>query len=229
MSKNKFSYEFYDYTLDQALEKGFRVSSFQDYDSSYEKTIIMRHDIDYNLNGLMQLAEIESKKGITATYLFRVHAHEYNIFSHYVYQLLKDLQALNHEIGLHFEAMTFARAHNLNDPQAILKKEKAILEAVLERPILTASEHRDVSHTIHGTPYYHEFYDPYQVGFKFFTMDPQYFSDMKYLSDSNGIWREGHLQENLDKHSKFQVLIHPEWCFNDDLLIKGPYFHGLGN
>ena len=111
----------------------------------------------------------------------------------------------------------------------MLKKEKLFLENVLGEPVLSTSEHRDVSHSVHETPYYHEEYDPYEQGFKYFSMDPVYFKAMKYLSDSNGIWREGDLLMNLNKYSRFQILIHPEWWYEKDLLIKGPYFHGLGN
>jgi hypothetical protein len=52
---------------------------------------------------------------------------------------------------------------------------------------------------------------------------------MKYLSDSNGFWREGDLTQHLGAHERFQVLVHPDWWFEKDLLLKRPYFHGLAN
>jgi len=223
-----FSFDYYRHMLQQAAERGYRVSSFEHYRPGVPQTVIMRHDVDYTLNGVLQLAEIERSLGVTATYLFRVHAHEYNLFSPHAFTMLQRLLEWGHEIGLHTEAMNVGRAWH-RDPGGLLVKEKALLELIIDRPIRTVSEHRDISHTVHATPYLHEVLDPLSAGFVNFTMAPAYFGDMKYLSDSNGVWREGDLLVHLGKHPRFQVLIHPDWWFEHDLLLKGPYFHGLGN
>lgn len=223
-----FSFAYYRSMLEAAVSHGYRVSSFARFDTSVRRTIIMRHDVDYTLNGVADLAEIEAGLGLTASYLFRVHAHEYNLFAPHVYKLLTDLRELGHEVGLHFEAKNFARALSL-DPWHVLLQEKQFLESILGEPVQTASEHRDVSHVVHQTGYFHDHYDPLRAGFRFYAMDPAFARDMKYLSDSNGIWREGDLFAHLGKHDRYQVLIHPDWWFEKDLLLKGPYFHGLGN
>lgn len=224
----RFSFNYYRRMLEGAAARGYRISSFARFDPLAPRTVIMRHDVDYTLNGVADLARIEADLGATASYLFRVHAHEYNLFAPHVYKLLIDLRRLGHEIGLHFEAMNFARALDL-DPPTVLKQEKRLLEDLLGEPVRTCSEHRDVSHVVHETPYYHAQFNPYETGFDFFTMDARYAKEMKYLSDSNGVWREGDLLEHLGKWDRFQVLIHPDWWFERDLILKGPYFHGLGN
>jgi hypothetical protein len=86
-----------------------------------------------------------------------------------------------------------------------------------------------VSHVVHGTPNYHDVYDPLEAGFRYYALASEFFKKMKYLSDSNGFWREGDLTKHLGAHEHFQVLVHPDWWFEKDLLLKGPYFHGLGN
>ncbi len=223
-----FSYQYYKYMLSSAASEGYKTTSFAQYKSIHPKTVIMRHDVDYTLNGVLQMAQIEAALNVSASYLFRVHAHEYNLFTPHVFRLLKELQNLGHEIGLHFEATNFARALNLN-ADVVLKKEKELLELIIEGPVRTTSEHRDISHVVHNSPYYHELFDPHDAGFEFFTMEDRFFKEMKYLSDSNGIWREGDLISHLGRWQRFQVLTHPDWWFEDDLLLKGPYFHGLGN
>jgi hypothetical protein len=223
-----FTFKYYSYLLESAIDRGYKVTSFEKFSPNAEKTLIMRHDVDYTLNGVIQLAEIESKLGVTSTFLFRVHAHEYNIFTPHVFRLIRDLRASGHEIGLHFEAMTFGRALALHPPDVLLK-EKAVLETVAEISLRTASEHRDISHFIHSTPHYHELYDPLAAGFSSYALEPRFFKDMKYLSESNGVWREGDPLQHYGKHQRLQVLIHPDWWFEEDLLLKGPYFHGLGN
>jgi hypothetical protein len=214
--------------LRQALDYGYALSSFERYSADRSKTVILRHDVDYTLNGVPQLVEVENRCGVTATYFFRVHAHEYNLFTPHVYKLIREIRACGHEIGLHFEAMTFARALDL-DPRDIIRKEKSVIECIYGEPVISASEHRDVSHTVHGTRNFHDALDPLAFGFRHYALHPRYFNEMKYLSDSNGFWREGDLTVHLGRHPRFQILVHPDWWFEKDLLLKGPYFHGLGN
>jgi hypothetical protein len=223
-----FTFRYYRSMLERALAAGYDISSFARHHEFADRLIILRHDVDYTLNGVSELAAIEHSMGVTSTYFFRVHAHEYNLFTPHVYDLIRKLQALGHEIGLHFEALTFARALAL-EPKDVLAREKRVLELILDHPIISASEHRDISQVVHGTPNYHDLYNPLDAGFRYYALAPEFFGGMKYLSDSNGFWREGDLTEHLGSHRRFQVLVHPDWWFEKDLLLKGPYFHGLGN
>ena len=219
-----FSYDYFAEMLDESAAQGYRISSFERYDESYPRTIILRHDVDFTLHGTLELARIEAERGCSATWLFRVHADEYNLFSCTAQTLVRQIRELGHEIGLHFEAMNVGRALNLDPPQ-LLRREKAAIEAILGHAIRTASEHRELSGQLHGTPRYHELYDPYEIGLDFYAMDPRYCRQMKYLSDSNAHWREGDLLQHLGRHERFQVLIHADWWFQTDLLLKGPYCH----
>jgi hypothetical protein len=223
-----FTFAYYKKLLQAVLDNNYKITSFEKYDSSIERTLIMRHDVDYTLNGVSQLALIESELGVSATYFFRVHAHEYNCFTPHVYQLIHALKGLGHEIGLHFEAMTIGRALNVS-PTRLLQQEKTVLEAITGLEIRSASEHRDISQVVHETRNYHDHFDPLEAGFKNYALERRFFKDMKYLSDSNGFWREGDPSVHLTKYPRFQVLVHPDWWFEKDLLLKGPYFHGLGN
>lgn len=226
-SVNKFSFNYYRQLLVAGLNKGYRISSFERYDSSTPMTMILRHDVDYTLNGVLDLARIEFELGCTATYLFRVHADEYNLFSCSAVRIINELISMGHEIGLHFEAMNVGRALGL-DPQDLLVHEKNVIQAILGSEVRTCSEHRELSGIIHQTPRYDQIYDPYAAGFDFYSMDIKYCKEMKYLSDSNGNWREGDPLEHYGKHPRMQVLIHPDWWFEKDLLLKGPYVHPRG-
>jgi hypothetical protein len=223
----KFSFDYYRHMVGSALEQGYVVSSFAKFDPANRRTVILRHDVDYTLNGVYQLAELEAGLGVSATYMFRVHAHEYNLFAPHVLELVRWLKASGHEIGLHYEATSVAQALGL-DPIALLRKEIAALELLTEAPVRSGSEHRDISHVVHEARYLHDLCDPSEF-FQFWAMSRQYSKDMKYLSDSNGIWREGDLTAHLGQHDRFQVLVHPDWWFEKHLLLKGPYFHGRGN
>jgi hypothetical protein len=223
-----FTFAYYRKMLQAVLDDGYKITSFEKYDGGNERTLILRHDVDYTLNGVSQLALIESELGVTATYFFRVHAHEYNCFTPHVYRLIHSLRDLGHEIGLHFEAMTIGRALDVS-PNLLLQQEKTVLEAITGLQIQSTSEHRDISQVVHDTGNYHDHFDPLEAGFKNYALENRFFKDMKYLSDSNGIWREGDPTVHLGKYRRFQILVHPDWWFDKDLLLKGPYFHGLGN
>ena len=221
---NEFTFSYYSHLIKSGLDMGYKITSFENYNADEPISMILRHDIDYTLNGVLKLAEIEIGMCCTATYLFRVHADEYNLFSCSAVSILKELRDMGHEIGLHFEAMNVGRALGV-DPQTLLIQEKSVMEAILGAKVRTASEHRELSGQIHQTPNYDQLYDPYEVGFDFYAMDPKYCKDLKYLSDSNATWREGDPLKHYGKHLKMQVLIHPDWWFEKDLLLKGPYIH----
>jgi hypothetical protein len=224
-----FTFKHYADMLEQTLRAGYRITSFEQHEPLLDETfVILRHDVDYTLNGVSELAAIEQSLGVTASYFFRVHAHEYNLFAPHSFELVRRLRAMGHEIGLHFEAMTFGRALGI-DPRQVLVQEKLVMESVLGQPVVSASEHRDISQVVHDTPNYHDVYDPLEAGFRYYALHPRFFGNMKYLSDSNGRWREGDLLHHLGSHRHYQVLIHPDWWFEKDLLLKGPYHHGLGN
>jgi hypothetical protein len=100
-----------------------------------------------------------------------------------------------------------------------------VLEAILGESIQSCSEHRELSGTIHHTPLFDEQYDCRELDVEHYAMAPAYTRAMKYLSDSNAHWREGDLLQHIGKHPRIQALIHPDWWFETDLLLKGPYYH----
>jgi hypothetical protein len=223
----EFSYKYFEQLLDTAADHGYVITSFEAFDASRPRTIIMRHDVDYTLGGVYELAAIEFHRGCTASYLFRVHADEYNLFSCTATALVKELRRMGHEVGLHFEAMNVSRALDL-DPPSLLLQEKQVIEAIIGSRVRTCSEHRELSGLVHRTPLFEQLYDPYLAGFDFYAMDRKFSKDMKYLSDSNAIWREGDPFQHFGKHARMQILIHADWWFERDLLLKGPYVHPRG-
>ncbi|MGE6992011.1 hypothetical protein ACQKIK_01155 [Pseudomonas sp. NPDC047961] len=229
MEKHKpFSYAYYRTMLTEAKDSGYVVSSFADFNACNSKTIILRHDIDYTLNGVLEIARIEQELGMTATYLFRVHANEYNLFAPYVYALVRKVASMGHEIGVHFEAHSVGRAIS-HDFEGLLRKEISIFETIFDVKVKTFTEHRDFTHTIDGLGFFHETHDMDKFGVSFYAMAPEWAKNMKYISDSNASWREGDILMHLNQWNRLQVLVHPDWWSEDHLLLKGPYFHGAGN
>ncbi|MFH0778530.1 MAG: hypothetical protein V2A71_07865 [Candidatus Eisenbacteria bacterium] len=88
-------------------------------------------------------------------------------------------------------------------------REKRIIEAIFEVPIVSAAAHLPgKSRRVITEENLSEF------GLKHEAYTARFTKDFKYLSDSNGRWREGCLCEHLGKHKRICVLIHPFWWFD---------------
>jgi hypothetical protein len=52
-----------------------------------------------------------------------------------------------------------------------------------------------------------------EFGFRYEAYTPRFMKGFKYLSDSNGKWREGCICGHLGRHDRLCVLIHGWWWF----------------
>ncbi|MFC2016775.1 hypothetical protein ACFLUF_03570 [Chloroflexota bacterium] len=68
-----------------------------------EKCIILRHDIDRKPFNALRMAEVENKNGIRSTYYFRINN------TVFLPDLIKEIAAMGHEIGYHYEALDKAK------------------------------------------------------------------------------------------------------------------------
>lgn len=211
-----FLFTHYAQTLQEAKEKGYRLISFKDYDdcSQKEKLIILRHDCDLDIVKALRFAEMESALGARATYFVRLHANEYNAFGFRSLYCLKKILSYGHEVGLHFETGD-VKSVTGEDEKAILLRDKTVLEQMLNIKIVSATIHGD--HSFYSSPHLYNIlnsFKPKDYGFTYFPLEDRFFKEIKYLSDSNGYWREGGLCKNLGKYKRMQVLTHPKWWFD---------------
>ncbi|WP_061321098.1 hypothetical protein [Clostridium botulinum] len=107
---NRFDY--YDYYIKLAKEKGYVVTSFIDYLENYKETskkvLILRHDIDWNSINTKLMFEIEKNNNVKATYYFRWCTMDYDI--------IKEMNGLGFEVGLHYETLaTYCLENNITE------------------------------------------------------------------------------------------------------------------
>jgi hypothetical protein len=202
-----FKIDHYRELIQTALHLGYRFATFSEHEAVIERRLIlMRHDIDLSVDNALNFARIEAELGIRATYFVRVHARHYNPFEYHTYRKLREIEVLGHEIGLHYEP-GFADAVG-EEPAAMVRREKTILEALFDHPIVSAAAHlpaksgRTVTESNLAT-----------FGLHYEAYTPRFLEGFKYLSDSNGRWREGCLCGHLGQHDRLCVLIHPYWWF----------------
>ena len=179
-----------------------QLHQFEEIDN-YEKIILLRHDVDFSLDNAIQMARLEHELGIKSTYFIRISG-KYNIMYFPNYIIIRELVALDHEIGLHYN-LEIPNLVN-EDEETFFIKEKEILEMVLQQKITGISLH-DPNSMIRQSinlSKYNIAYDAYSECFC---------SKVKYISDSRGSWREGCLCKNIGAHDKLHILTRPFWWY----------------
>lgn len=200
-----FSYKHYREMLKKALNAGFVICNFRDYEKNKkeEKLIILRHDVDYSPKRALNIAKIEKSLNVKSTFFIRVHGEHYHPIERKSLDIFKEILKMGHEIGLHYEARTYAKKLGMS-PKEIFLWEKAILEKIFNTKILSASEHRDLEG---GKQPYHFFINKHAVEIEQETYEKQF--QTFYLADSCNKWNKGCLCENLE-HNHIQLLVHPD-------------------
>lgn len=219
-----FSYRHYREILEAYKNAGYVISSFKDYDETNPKTVILRHDLDktITIKNSTDFSKIEQDLGVSATYFFRVHGWEYNLFDYKVVKALKTIQSRGHEIGLHYEIEDFKDLFDEYELSEILEMEKKGLEFLTREPVISISRHGITNKPFVDDKEYFTNLDPkeFDSSIQNNAYEDRFFKDMKYISDSNGNWREGCACQHVGKFDKMQILMHPELWFEESLLLQ---------
>jgi hypothetical protein len=164
--------------------------------------VLWRHDVDYSAHRAVALARLEAELGARATYFISLHSDLYNVLEPAVHQRLREIAALGHWVGLHFDAGFPARG-SLDERAA---REGRLLSDLLEVPVETVSLHNP---SVSGT----QDLDVEELGGMRHAGARSVRDGYAYVSDSNGYWRFDRLPEVVaaGAHERLHVLTHPEW------------------
>lgn len=208
---NREKYRFDDFTLSNydrllgiALKNGYK---FSDYDlrapsnDSQKREIVWRHDVEFSVHRALKMAGIEQEKGIKAHYFLQIHCEFYNIFEKEIYGLAKQIQALGHCVGLHFDAHFWEISSNEHLEECI-SRDRKILEDLLSVEIKSFSFHNTSPALLSmDDTYYAGLLNVYSKVIR---------AKYRYCTDSTGIWRYERLEDVLNDSSiqNLQVLTH---------------------
>lgn len=197
-----FTLDHYEEILKIALANKYKFASFVDKEGLGKRTIYLRHDIDVHPSLALGVAAIEASLNITSTYFLLINSPFYNMFEQEVIEQVFRIIELGHLIGLHFDDAILDT----------LPYRGMEMEYVLKQVIMHLSSMFPVENVI-------SFHRPNvellgrSFGDLMSVYEPQFFSDIKYISDSRRSWAEGCpcniLREG--RHSAIQLLIHPVW------------------
>lgn len=160
-----------------------------------------RHDVDLSPQRARALAGIEAAQGVRSTFFVLLSGPFYNPLEEGVTGLFQEIQAMGHEIGLHFDA-----AAGGGDPVGRLRAEAEMLSCAMGSRIRTFSLHNPSV----SAP--EEFTQPHVGGLMNATAESLR-APFVYASDSNGFWRFRSMHEVVADESvrSLYALTHPEW------------------
>ena len=98
----EFTYSAYRNLIAMLKQNAYQFCGYFDY-AHRDKSVIMRHDIDYCLERSVKLAQIEREEDICSTYFVLLKTDFYNPASKRACDCIREIKALGHEVGLHFD------------------------------------------------------------------------------------------------------------------------------
>ena len=208
----KFDYSEYRRMLNALLDAGYTFNKFPDAEellSQGKKFVLLRHDIDLDVELAFKLAQIEHEIGVNATYFFMLRTEHYNLFSQPESLYVNEIIRLGHEIGIHFDNAVYDKNLNVEELNRACLKEVAMLESWFNSKVSTVSYHRPNKLVLEGNPALTE---PLVH-----TYMPVFRDKIKYFADSRGLWRYGNPFESgeFKAGTPLHICIHPIW-WNDE-------------
>lgn len=205
---NREKYHFDDFTLENyrrliqfAKKKGFRFILHKDEFVPERKDIIWRHDVEFEPDIALKMAQIEHEEGVVATYFFQLHSPYYNLFDEHYSRVFRQIYDLGHHCGLHFDCRYWGIS-NESQLDEFISLDCGYLEANLGVVMETFSFHNTTPFTQSCLEYrYGGLINVYSSYFK---------EHYNYCGDSLGYWRFDRLEDVLsdDNVQHLQVLTH---------------------
>lgn len=212
-----FSYDYFRKLL-QAVKSNFEVHCFSEVphilkSNSAKPQLLLRHDVDVDLNRALKMAEIEKEFGISATYMMMINSPLYRVENLSSQSVILHLISMGHEVGLHFdfdnnEHRNSRHEHEIGSVEPEIDLACRLLEDIICSSIKSISFHRPLPQFLRG---------PLTVAGRVNAYSQELMA--WYLSDSKGNWREGEpLPELLSPDRPLlQLLIHPIWWGNEHM------------
>ncbi len=202
-------FHFSDFTLEsyrRLLGLALRSYEFRRFDDfrDAERFVLWRHDVDLCPRSALALARIEAEAGVSATYFFGLHSEFYNLLEAETTECAKEIGALGHSFGLHFDC-SFHDIRNETRLAEELRRERALVEQILNGSIRVFSYHNPTAMELS--------FSELEYGGLINTYSHYFRSRVGYCSDSNGYWRHRRLEDVLQRAAdeRLQVLTHPGW------------------
>ncbi|MFC1848306.1 hypothetical protein ACFLXV_03235 [Chloroflexota bacterium] len=203
--RERFTYRYYEEFLHE-FRQYYQFTTFAEAKRIVgevdDPLLIMRHDIDMDLEAASHMAAIENSLGIKTTYFFMVRCSLYNIFSRIGAEQVRQMLDYGHHFGLHFDCANYDHISSDNLDYYV-SQECHLLEDFFGQSIEAVDFHRPSKEVQSGVQL-RTVPNCYEESFR---------NLFEYFSDSRGIWRFGNPLESeaFFKRTHLHVCIHPIW------------------
>jgi hypothetical protein len=204
-----FDFSFYWELLD-GLTATHRALRFADVADGFPEDMffILRHDVDYSTAAALALARQESQRGVRATYFLLPNSLYYNLLDPAHAELPRQLAALGHDIGLHYDVRLLYRFPPSEWPH-LVEIQISLLEALSGTRVRAVAMHQPGLNGADPLRHHPQYLNAY---------DDRFFRDMPYISDSCRAWRDA-AWSTLASGTlprRFQLALHPiNWSTAD--------------
>jgi len=217
----EFTYNGYTRLIESLDKCDYVFTSYNTW-SDNEQTVILRHDVDYDLQKTTIFSELEYNlsqklgKKLGATYFVLVSSDFYNLLSQKNIDSLKRIINNGGSIGLHFDIAQYDIVCNNDINQELLlskiEYEKNILESIIQQNVESISFHRPINGLIEKDLSIPGLINSYSDTF---------FKQMKYVSDSHRNWRED-ICSYIEKreYDRLHILTHPFWYHDEEISLR---------
>lgn len=183
-----------------------------------DKCVILRHDVDNDMEQALSMARVEHAHGIASTYFVLLTSNFYNLFSERNRRILGRIHDMGHAVGLHFDETAYPKdIGNVDRVVLDIKKELDVLSDLVQENITAFSYHRPTKAILDADIKIEGAVNSYGNLF---------FRQFKYLSDSRRCWREPVMDiiQGM-KYEHLHILTHPFWYHDEDRCIKETLSH----
>ena len=99
-----------------------------------QRFILWRHDCDLSLNRSLALARIEAEMGLRSTFFINPHSEFYNLHESSQIAMIKEINQLGHDIGLHFDTLFYNTASEVELHKQVAYEADVLMRILGVRP-----------------------------------------------------------------------------------------------
>ena len=199
----KFTYDGYTGLIELIRKEDYLIADYNNW-KQCEKCVILRHDVDTDLQKALELATLEYRMDIKSTYFVLITSNFYNPNSNRNRTIMKEIQNMGHTVGLHFDEMAYPDdVGRVEEITVHIQNELKMLSDILQMDVYIFSYHRPTRRILDADIRIQGAINSYSDIF---------FKQFKYLSDSRMYWREPVLDIICGQfYQRLHILTHPFW------------------
>ena len=193
-----FNLQDYEGFLSAFVDNNYKPCLFHQLKDHSSGAVVLRHDVDFDCKLAYQMALQEYQMNIKSTYFFLVSSEYYNIAFKDNYENIHRTKELGHTISIHFDPLSHVEFNKgfITEVEYFEKMFGVTVDIVSIH--LPGRDMMEFDKPIMGIEHAYQ---------------SKYCRDIKYFSDSTGIWRFGNPLNSREfmEGQNMQILIHPIW------------------